>query len=398
MRSANGFPRWVWICVSLCGALLLATGPANAEGVIYFADIFYPDWSDGYVYSVNTDGTELQVVVNTGGGLRGIAVDDVARKLYWTDVDSDIIWWANMDGSDPEDIIVSGMAWPMGIAVHPTADALAWGDQTLQQLSTAHLNGGDAAPLFATPFHSGIAIDRINDKIYWTTSNTSSDGGIHRCNLDGSAYEAVLTDWDKPHRIALDVEGGKIYWTDYVVDKVRRANLDGTGWEELYDVGANLNPGGIALDLAAGKVYWGQAEETNRCKIMRMNLDGSNPEDVLAAGGFGIITDLVFFSGSSDVVDTKPTKLLHGENWPNPFAGTTAMSLHLPEDRFVRMMIYAIDGRHIATLASRTMAAGRHEIQWDGTDARGRHAPNGTYYCRIEAGDLSQTRKLTLSR
>lgn len=278
---------------ALAALALLGAAPVAAEGTLYFADIFYPSFSDGYIYRVNTDGSDLQTLVNTGGGLRSIAIDQAGGKLYWTDVDDDAIRRANLDGSDPEDIVTEGLSWPMAIALNPAADMLYWGDQTLAQIGSAHLDGSGAGPLLSTPFHSGLAVDADNGKIYWSTSITATEGDILRANLDGTNVETVVTEADKPARIALDIGGGKIYWTDYVVDVVRRANLDGSDVEDLYVVGANLNPGGIVLDLDEGKVYWGQAVTTNRDKIMRMNLDGSDPENVLT-GNFGIITYFAF--------------------------------------------------------------------------------------------------------
>ena len=49
--------------------------------------------------------------------------------------------------------------------------------------------------------------------------------------------------------IALDVAGGKLYWTDWTTRKIRRANLDGSGVEELL----SANSLGIALSLPQTK-------------------------------------------------------------------------------------------------------------------------------------------------
>ncbi|MCK4413794.1 MAG: hypothetical protein KAY32_09635 [Candidatus Eisenbacteria sp.] len=397
MKSQKRSPQWLGAHALLCAALLLTPAVAQADGVLHFSQIFCPDWSSGYIHTVNTDGSGLQTVVDVGGGLRGIAVDQFAEKLYWSDVDSDVIQWADLDGGNPEAIVTTGMSWPMGIAVHPAADMLCWGDQTLAEIGAAHLDGAGAGPLLYTSFHSGIAFDTTNDKIYWSTSITSTSGEILRANLDGSDVETVVTGADKPARIALDISGGKIYWTDYVVDVVRRANLDGSGVEDLYVVGANLNPGGIALDLGVGKAYWGQAHDTNRHKIMRMNLDGTNPEDVLT-GDFGIITGIALVSSQSDVTDVLPTSTEFLGSWPNPFTARTTIGFSLTESRFVRMAVYALDGRRIATLLDEAIPAGWHEVPWDGIDKQGRRAANGVYYCRIEAGDRCRTRRIVLSQ
>lgn len=46
-----------------------------------------------------------------------------------------------------------------------------------------------------------------------------------------------------------DENAGKMYWTDEGTNKIQRANLDGSGVEDLV----TAIPRGIALDLGAGK-------------------------------------------------------------------------------------------------------------------------------------------------
>ncbi len=275
---------------------LLAVASAQADGRLYFADIFNPTFNDGFVKQVNTDGGGLTTLVTVGGGLRGVAVDYRFPHLYWTDVDAKKIFRGKLDGSNSQAIITSGLAWPMAVAVDPVSGWLFWGDQTLGQIGRAHLDGADATPLISTDFGSGLAVDIFNQKIYWTTADSAEAGMIMRANQDGTQVEIVVQNHDKPARIALDIIGGKVYWTDYVVDVVRRANLDGSDVQTLFTVGENLNPNGIALDLAAGKVYWGQdvsfTGEGYIGKIMRMNLDGSQPEDFV--GDLGSVGDIGF--------------------------------------------------------------------------------------------------------
>ena len=51
-----------------------------------------------------------------------------------------------------------------------------------------------------------------------------------------------------PQSIELDVAGGRMYWTDSGTRKIRRANLDGSGVEDLVTTGLT-SPHGIALYL-----------------------------------------------------------------------------------------------------------------------------------------------------
>ena len=113
-----------------------------------------------------------------------------------------------------------------------------------------------------------IALDVEGGKMYWTLGDNA--GEIRRANLDGSNAEVLITASSRLRGIALNVAGGKMYWTSD--SGVHRSNLDGSNVEDL--VGGLISPRGIALDVAAGKMYW------TGDKVWRANLDGSNVEDL----------------------------------------------------------------------------------------------------------------------
>ena len=74
----------------------------------------------------------------------------------------------------------------------------------------------------------------------------------------GSNIEDIVTDLGghtKP--IALDLSGGKMYWTEDESGgkfKIRRANLDGSGIQDL--VTGLTHPRNLALNPSGGKIYW----------------------------------------------------------------------------------------------------------------------------------------------
>ena len=115
-------------------------------------------------------------------------------------------------------------------------------------------------------------------KIYWTDINARK---IKRANLDGSGIEdLVTTGLSLPYSIAVDTAGGKMYWTDNEARKIQRANLDGSGIENLVTTGLS-RPYGIAVDIAGGKMYWTDAGTR---KVQRANLDGTGVEDLVTTG------------------------------------------------------------------------------------------------------------------
>jgi hypothetical protein len=85
-------------------------------------------------------------------------------------------------------------------------------------------------------------------------------------------------------------------------------------------------------------------------------------------------------------------------NYPNPFNPMTKISFSLPEAQTVRLAVYGVDGRKVATLLDEVRGPGLHEVVWTGQDDRGQQAASGLYFYRIDAGPYSQVRKMTLMK
>ena len=83
-------------------------------------------------------------------------------------------------------------------------------------------------------------------------------------------------------------------------------------------------------------------------------------------------------------------------NYPNPFNPVTKISFSLPDAQPVRLSIYTVDGRRVATLVDEVRGPGLHEVLWSGADDAGRRAASGVYFYRLDAGPHTQVRKMTL--
>jgi low density lipoprotein receptor-related protein 5/6 len=70
--------------------------------------------------------------------------------------------------------------------------------------------------------------------------------------------------------LAVDPIGRKLFWTESVAKRIRRASLDGSNIEDLITSGL-LGSGAFALDLYSGKMYWADDD-----KLRRADINGSN--------------------------------------------------------------------------------------------------------------------------
>jgi hypothetical protein len=95
-------------------------------------------------------------------------------------------------------------------------------------------------------------------------------------------------------------------------------------------------------------------------------------------------------------VQTGQAWLELGQNAPNPFNPQTSISFVLPATAVVRLEVFDVEGRRVATLVDATMPAGRHRVLWDGTDRDRRPVATGTYFYRLTAGKRSLSRKMLL--
>lgn len=79
---------------------------------------------------------------------------------------------------------------------------------------------------------------------------------------------------------------------------------------------------------------------------------------------------------------------------PNPFRSTTDLGFALPSGGFVTLRLFDLRGRLVRRLAEGRYDAGRHDVRWDGRDARGGAAPSGIYWAELRAGDQVLRKKI----
>ena len=86
-----------------------------------------------------------------------------------------------------------------------------------------------------------------------------------------------------------------------------------------------------------------------------------------------------------------PKEFSLSQNYPNPFNPSTVINFSLPQDAQVRLTVYDMLGREVAVMVNELRSAGTYSIAVDG-----RSMASGIYVYRLEAGNRTFTRKMTL--
>lgn len=87
----------------------------------------------------------------------------------------------------------------------------------------------------------------------------------------------------------------------------------------------------------------------------------------------------------------RPTTFSLGQNYPNPFNPTTNIPIRLAQSGKVKLTVFDVLGRRVATLVDGNMRAGIHQVAFDA-----RRLSSGIYFYRLVAGTHVMTRKMLL--
>ena len=86
------------------------------------------------------------------------------------------------------------------------------------------------------------------------------------------------------------------------------------------------------------------------------------------------------------------------QNYPNPFNPETQISYSLPDDGQVRLTIYNVLGQQVKVLVDEYESAGTKTVVWDGRNQDGEKVSSGIYFYKLQAGELVQTKKMSLMK
>ena len=100
-------------------------------------------------------------------------------------------------------------------------------------------------------------------------------------------------------------------------------------------------------------------------------------------------------TGVAGFEPTPRTPVLH-QNFPNPFNAVTQVRFELTTAGVIRLSVFDLLGREVASLVNGVLSAGEHRVCWNGRNAAGEMLPTGAYISVLRTDGVAVVRKMLL--
>lgn len=259
--------------------------------------------------------------------------------------------------------------------------------------------GYSLAPASSMPFvystaHSDTLYDlESNTLYYYTIEGISEEGVPFTSSIDSFRTAAEPVPPIAPFLVAAGetYQGVRLQW-----------ECDSTATGDTLVLYRRLLPGG------SWNAIW---STTSLELIFTDDMQGVDLSGMQKAQYYFEAKDFYGNISTSDTVEVEfsllaprsPERAILHPNYPNPFNPATTIPFELPENlstgTYVKVSIYNIKGEVVRILHNATVSSGGYrEVTWDGTDHVGNPAGSGAFFCRLDIGTQSETRRMTLIR
>ncbi len=245
---------------------------------------------------------------------------------------------------------------------------------------------------------------------YYLRVSKTTNGGINWTVINQSS--------------GVSINPGKIYFYDNNLG-FKFSHIGTVYFYRSLDGGVNWGSGGVTLNRLIRCYYFvnsltgwivgensllyktdnGGSSWTEQISPVATNLNSVNfinsQTGWIAAGAFGLLLTHSggVYTSIKNLSNQVPEKFYLSQNYPNPFNPLTKIKFEIPllrgvsEGRgvLVRLIIYDILGREIATLINQQLKPGTYEVEWDGINF-----PSGVYFYKLMSDEFSDTKKMVL--
>ncbi|XP_066506010.1 low-density lipoprotein receptor-related protein 5 isoform X2 [Hoplias malabaricus] len=184
--------------------------------------IFWTDVSTKTISRAFMNGSGVEAVIEFGlDSPEGMAVDWMGRNIYWADTGTNRIEVARLDGQYRQVLVCKDLDNPRSLALDPANGYMYWTEWGGRpRIAQAHMDGTNIITLVDKVGRAnGLTIDYADQRLYWTDLDTCM---IESTNMQGLQREIVAD--DLPHPFGLTQYRDFIYWTDWTLRSIERAD------------------------------------------------------------------------------------------------------------------------------------------------------------------------------
>ena len=293
-----------------------------------------------------------------------------------------------------------GYNYGIGLILHTTNGGKTWE----KQLEI------DSSNPFSAVFFSAVKFQ--DNKVGWALGGDSidnlSDTYIYKTLNGGSTWVKIGQISSIPNGI-LRIANKDTLWTG---ETTLATSFDGGNNWNYFPMPLGALNDALQISPESGLVGWKYYFDLNTLEnsILYTNNAGQTWKTELKWSGSGVYS-ITNIKGYAWIVGTKglimrrnplitsvkkeqnelPKEFRLYPNYPNPFNPVTKISFALPNRSNVKLVVYDILGREIATLANSVFEAGSYSIPFDASKLS-----SGIYIYTIHANDFVQSKKMIL--
>jgi len=417
--GVTGVPAPTWPRMTIDGADNIIICATDGSGAPYYKQVSISrdggnTWTNVALEADTTTrvpafGADDQAIASQGNKV-AVVVAETGNDLHlWSSADNGATWTYRKLTDNPVTLPPDGAVdLPAG-----SCDALYDNNGNLHIFFETFLGLPDSAGNVALFESTGSGI------YHWSEaaglSEVADFGDIPGADLEIGAFSGNLGAFDQHN-----VDGNVVCQPSAGVDANNNLYLlfasfrpndfdpDSAHYTDIYATGSK--DGGKTWGVVVNVTNSPQAEDTwaalaeNIGDSLRFvySSDGSTGNSIQGGGAAPTSYLYYAFPKSAISLDPRPSAVndrtsevpanfaLHA-SFPNPFNPSTQISFDLAKSVRVKLSVYDVTGKLVATLVNGKLEAGTHNVTWN---AQGQ--PSGVYFAKMEAEGFSQVQKMTL--